>query len=97
MDYVIFLTLKSCFIGTWIVADTDIPPMERLVIRGVLELEDKHNVGAAESSYRKVVLNATYISLQVRLRVLLTFTLTSQVLKCWRFIEQTVRKHIQLM
>lgn len=26
---------------------------------GVLELEDKHNVGAAESSYRKVVLNAT--------------------------------------
>ncbi|XP_007188845.2 fibrocystin-L isoform X1 [Balaenoptera acutorostrata] len=50
--------------GTWIVADTDIPPMERLVIWGVLELEDKHNVGAAESSYRKVVLNATYISLQ---------------------------------
>ncbi|TKC41541.1 hypothetical protein EI555_014575, partial [Monodon monoceros] len=50
--------------GTWIVADTDIPPMERLVIWGVLELEDKHNVGAAESSYRKVVLNATYILLQ---------------------------------
>ena len=61
MDYVIFLTLKSCFIGTWIVADTEIPPMERLVIWGVLELEDKHNVGAAGSSYRKVVLNATYI------------------------------------
>lgn len=70
MDYVIFLTLKSCFIGTWIVADTEIPPMERLVIWGVLELEDKHNVGAAGSSYRKVVLNATYISVQVRLRVL---------------------------
>ncbi|XP_036732330.2 LOW QUALITY PROTEIN: fibrocystin-L [Manis pentadactyla] len=50
--------------GTWIVADTDIPPMERLIIWGVLELEDKHNVGAAESPYRKVVLNATYISLQ---------------------------------
>ncbi|KAM7075182.1 fibrocystin-L isoform 3-T3 [Molossus nigricans] len=50
--------------GTWVVADTDIPPMERLIIWGVLELEDKQNVEAAESSYRKVVLNATYISLQ---------------------------------
>ncbi|XP_019323389.2 fibrocystin-L isoform X1 [Panthera pardus] len=50
--------------GTWIVADTDIPPMESLIIWGVLELEDKHSVGAAESSYRKVVLNATYILLQ---------------------------------
>ncbi|XP_045661731.1 fibrocystin-L isoform X1 [Ursus americanus] len=50
--------------GTWVVADIDIPPMASLVIWGVLELEDKHSVGAAESSYRKVVLNATYISLQ---------------------------------
>ncbi|XP_044933989.1 fibrocystin-L [Mustela putorius furo] len=50
--------------GTWVVADTDIPPMESLIIWGVLELEDKHNTGAAESSYRKIVLNATYISLQ---------------------------------
>ncbi|KAB1257904.1 Fibrocystin-L [Camelus dromedarius] len=52
------------YLGTWIVADTDIPPMERLIIWGVLELEDKHNVGATGSSYGKVVLNATYISLQ---------------------------------
>ncbi|XP_072630359.1 fibrocystin-L isoform X1 [Canis lupus baileyi] len=50
--------------GTWVVADTDIPPMESLTIWGVLELEDKHSMRAAESSYRKVVLNATYISLQ---------------------------------
>ncbi|XP_036904303.1 fibrocystin-L isoform X2 [Sturnira hondurensis] len=50
--------------GTWIVADTDIPPMERLIIWGVLELEDKHNVETAESSYRRLVLNATYISVQ---------------------------------
>lgn len=69
MDCVTFLTLKSCVIGTWIVADIDIPPVERLIIWGVLELEDKHNMGAAESSYRKVVLNATYISLQVRTRI----------------------------
>lgn len=70
MTYYIFLILKYCFTGTWIVADTDIPPMERLIIWGVLELEDKHNVGAAESPYRKVVLNATYISLQVGVGVL---------------------------
>uniref|UniRef100_A0A673UX60 Fibrocystin-L n=1 Tax=Suricata suricatta TaxID=37032 RepID=A0A673UX60_SURSU len=50
--------------GTWIVADTDIPSMQSLLIRGVLELEDKHSVGGVESSYRKVVLNATYILLQ---------------------------------
>ncbi|XP_032616164.1 fibrocystin-L [Hylobates moloch] len=50
--------------GTWIVADIDMPSMERLIIWGVLELEDKYNVAAAESSYREVVLNATYISLQ---------------------------------
>ncbi|XP_045037491.2 fibrocystin-L [Desmodus rotundus] len=50
--------------GTWIVADTDIPPMERLTIWGVLELEDTHNVETAESSYRRLVLNATYISVQ---------------------------------
>ncbi|MBZ3876694.1 Fibrocystin-L [Sciurus carolinensis] len=50
--------------GTWIVADTDIPPMERLIIWGVLELEDKSNMGPAGPSYRRVVLNATYISVQ---------------------------------
>ncbi|XP_049710533.1 fibrocystin-L isoform X3 [Elephas maximus indicus] len=50
--------------GTWIVADTDIPPMERLIIWGILELEDKHSMGDAASSYRRVVLNATYILLQ---------------------------------
>uniref|UniRef100_A0A8C6RMA5 Fibrocystin-L n=1 Tax=Nannospalax galili TaxID=1026970 RepID=A0A8C6RMA5_NANGA len=50
--------------GTWIVADTDMPPMERLIIWGVLELEDKSEVGDGESSHRRVVLNATYISVQ---------------------------------
>ncbi|EPY78834.1 fibrocystin-L [Camelus ferus] len=60
--------------GTWIVADTDIPPMERLIIWGVLELEDKHNVGATGSSYGKVVLNATYISLQEGEEIVITTT-----------------------
>ncbi|KFO35224.1 Fibrocystin-L [Fukomys damarensis] len=50
--------------GTWIVADVDLPPMERLIIWGVLELEDKSSAGAAEPSPRRVVLNVTYISVQ---------------------------------
>ncbi|XP_063113704.1 fibrocystin-L isoform X1 [Cavia porcellus] len=50
--------------GAWIVADTDLPPMERLIIWGVLELEDKSSVGASGPSYRRIVLNATYISVQ---------------------------------
>lgn len=68
--WIIFLILKYCLIGTWIVADTDIPPMERLIIWGALELEDKHNLETAESSYRRLVLNATYISVQVSVRAL---------------------------
>lgn len=52
----------------WIVADTEMPPMERLTILGVLELEDKYPVRGAESAHQKVVLNATYISVQVRVR-----------------------------
>ncbi|KAM7317037.1 hypothetical protein ACRRTK_023339 [Alexandromys fortis] len=50
--------------GSWIVADTDIPPMEKLIIWGVLEIEDRSEVGSAAPSYRRVVLNATYISVQ---------------------------------
>jgi hypothetical protein len=51
----------------WIVADMDMPPMERLIIWGVLELEDKSKVGTAGPSYGRIVLNATYISVQVRM------------------------------
>ncbi|XP_013209363.1 fibrocystin-L [Microtus ochrogaster] len=50
--------------GSWIVADTDIPPMEKLIIWGVLEIEDRSEVESAAPSYRRVVLNATYISVQ---------------------------------
>lgn len=57
--------ISYCFLGSWIVADTDIPPMEKLIIWGVLELEDRSEVESATPSYRKVVLNATYISVQV--------------------------------
>lgn len=39
--------------------------MEKLIIWGVLELEDRSEVESATPSYRKVVLNATYISVQV--------------------------------
>lgn len=57
--------VSYCFLGSWIVADTDIPPMEKLIIWGVLEIEDRSEVGSAAPSYRRVVLNATYISVQV--------------------------------
>nr|XP_014351910.1 PREDICTED: fibrocystin-L [Latimeria chalumnae] len=54
--------------GMWVVADTDIPSLHRLTIYGVLELEDEitGNGTAARnaSPYRKIVLNATYISIQ---------------------------------
>uniref|UniRef100_A0A7N4NVE6 Fibrocystin-L n=1 Tax=Sarcophilus harrisii TaxID=9305 RepID=A0A7N4NVE6_SARHA len=51
--------------GTWMVVDIDIPSLERLIILGVLELEDhKNNVSTGKPIYRKVVLNATYISVQ---------------------------------
>ncbi|XP_044514196.1 fibrocystin-L [Gracilinanus agilis] len=50
---------------TWMVMDIDIPSLERLIILGVLEVEDKtNNISTGRSIYRKVVLNATYISVQ---------------------------------
>lgn len=63
MNYVIFFILKYCFIGIWIVVDIDILLMERFIIWGVLELEDKYNVEVVEFFYRKVVLNVIYIFL----------------------------------
>lgn len=42
--------------------------MEKLIIWGVLEMEDRSEVGSAAPSYRRVVLNATYISVQVGVR-----------------------------
>ncbi|XP_013405337.2 fibrocystin-L [Lingula anatina] len=48
--------------GNWIVADTDLPIMERLYIYGVLELD--HNVNAATGTYHNFVINATYIFIQ---------------------------------
>jgi hypothetical protein len=65
---VLVLTGFFFFLGTWIVADVDIPPVERLIIWGVLEMEDKSEIGVAGPTYRRVVLNATYISVQVRVR-----------------------------
>ncbi|XP_069478234.1 fibrocystin-L [Ambystoma mexicanum] len=53
--------------GTWVVADVDLPPLEELLIYGVLELQSLNdtNARAANSSaYKTVVLSATYISIQ---------------------------------
>uniref|UniRef100_A0A6I8N1M6 Fibrocystin-L n=1 Tax=Ornithorhynchus anatinus TaxID=9258 RepID=A0A6I8N1M6_ORNAN len=51
--------------GIWLVVDSEMPPMGKLTIFGVLELEEnKNNFRAKNTTYGKVVLNATYISVQ---------------------------------
>ncbi|XP_078542271.1 fibrocystin-L [Lissotriton helveticus] len=47
--------------GKWVVADIDLPSLEKLTIYGVLELQ---NLTAPSSGYKTVVLTATYISIQ---------------------------------
>ncbi|XP_069076732.1 fibrocystin-L-like isoform X2 [Pleurodeles waltl] len=47
--------------GTWVVADIDLPSLEKLTIYGVLELQ---NLTEPSSGYKTVVLTATYISIQ---------------------------------
>ncbi|KAM3929151.1 fibrocystin-L-like [Leptodactylus fuscus] len=52
--------------GKWVVADVEIPSLHKLIIYGVLELRNLTNnsttLGAP--TYRRTVLNATYISIQ---------------------------------
>ncbi|KAE8599477.1 hypothetical protein XENTR_v10017204 [Xenopus tropicalis] len=50
----------------WVIADVDIPPLEKLVIYGILEIRNLTNNSTSKSSsvYRTTVLNATYISIQ---------------------------------
>ncbi|XP_053571903.1 fibrocystin-L [Bombina bombina] len=48
--------------GTWVVADIDIPSLEKLTIYGALELQN--NTNSTTSTFKKTVLNATYISIQ---------------------------------
>ncbi|XP_075126263.1 fibrocystin-L-like [Leptodactylus fuscus] len=52
--------------GKWVVADVEIPSLHKLIIYGVLELRNLTNNSTAPgaSSYRRTVLNATYISIQ---------------------------------
>ncbi|XP_043922185.1 fibrocystin-L-like [Protopterus annectens] len=53
--------------GMWILADVVIPPLNKLIIYGALELSDTISTGRADRSfspYPTVVLNATYISIQ---------------------------------
>ncbi|XP_077349351.1 fibrocystin-L [Lithobates pipiens] len=52
--------------GKWVIADIDIPYLEKLIIYGILELKnltDNSIVGLAPS-FKTTVLNATYISIQ---------------------------------
>ncbi|KAM4704928.1 fibrocystin-L [Rhinophrynus dorsalis] len=53
--------------GKWVVADVDIPPLEKLIIYGILELRnitDSNATSRSSSVFKKTVLNATYISIQ---------------------------------
>ncbi|XP_040210792.1 fibrocystin-L-like [Rana temporaria] len=52
--------------GKWVIADTDMPYLEKLIIYGKLELKNLTNSSIAGSapSFKTTVLNATYISIQ---------------------------------
>uniref|UniRef100_W5M5C1 PKHD1 like 1 n=1 Tax=Lepisosteus oculatus TaxID=7918 RepID=W5M5C1_LEPOC len=55
--------------GIWMVLDIDIPSFNRITVYGVLELPDNITAPSAPaanttSTFRKIILNATYISIQ---------------------------------
>ncbi|XP_078395885.1 PKHD1 like 1, tandem duplicate 1 [Cetorhinus maximus] len=51
--------------GVWLVVDTPIPPLYNLTIFGTLEIRDDISMLVNRSaSYKSIVLNATYISIQ---------------------------------
>ncbi|OCT77099.1 hypothetical protein XELAEV_18032294mg, partial [Xenopus laevis] len=52
--------------GKWVIADVDIPSLEKLVIYGVLEIQNLTSNSSTNSSsaYKTTILSATYISIQ---------------------------------
>ncbi|XP_056153970.1 fibrocystin-L-like [Lampris incognitus] len=55
--------------GTWVILDSDTPPLNKLTVVGVLEIPDTTNDTSTRRArsppeYRTVVLDATYISIQ---------------------------------
>ncbi|XP_059501744.1 PKHD1 like 1, tandem duplicate 1 isoform X2 [Stegostoma tigrinum] len=51
--------------GIWMVVDSPIPPLYNLTILGTLEIRDDNLVSVNRSSpYTRIILNATYISIQ---------------------------------
>ncbi|XP_040210574.1 fibrocystin-L-like [Rana temporaria] len=52
--------------GKWVIADIDIPYLEKLIIYGILELKNltANSIGGSAPSFKTTVLNATYISIQ---------------------------------
>uniref|UniRef100_A0A672GWY5 Polycystic kidney and hepatic disease 1 (autosomal recessive)-like 1 n=1 Tax=Salarias fasciatus TaxID=181472 RepID=A0A672GWY5_SALFA len=55
--------------GTWVVLDSDTPPLNKLTIIGVLEIPDDTNSSSSRPArsvpeYRTVVIDAVYISIQ---------------------------------
>lgn len=57
------------FIGKCVIVDIAIPSLNKLTIFGILEIPDTNNgtSNIGGSQYNNVVLNVTYISIQVRI------------------------------
>lgn len=52
--------------GAWVVLDTSTPPLNKLTVIGVLEVEDTASeTRQARSTHGTVVIDAIYISIQV--------------------------------
>lgn len=52
--------------GAWVVLDTNTPPLNKLTVIGVLEVEDTASRSRqARSTHGTVVIDAVYISIQV--------------------------------
>lgn len=52
--------------GAWVVLDTNTPPLNKLTVIGVLEVEDTASGSRqARSTHGTVVIDAVYISIQV--------------------------------
>lgn len=63
-------------IGVWLIMDISVPSLEKVTVFGVLEIPDTMNATSASITnsslqYGRVILNATYISIQVRMQHLI--------------------------
>lgn len=61
-----FTDLHLAAAGAWVVLDTNTPPLNKLTVIGVLEVEDTASRSRqARSTHGTVVIDAVYVSIQV--------------------------------